>query len=102
MNCNERAENMSKRKLTTDYDYFKPGNNKNIRKDVESTVQNEPMIETPTLQNKEAVTKEKYKPFQTSDDFCFPKMKFGERQCPCQAHWLRQLNGCIMMSSKWI
>ena len=30
MNCNERAENMSKRKLTTDYDYFKPGNN--IRK----------------------------------------------------------------------
>ena len=30
---NERADNMSKRKLT---DYFKPGNNKNVRKDVEA------------------------------------------------------------------
>ena len=29
MNCNERADNMSERKLT---DYFKPGNNKNVRK----------------------------------------------------------------------
>ena len=44
MNCNERADNMSKRKPT---DYLKPGNNKVI-KDVDSTVQNEPMIETTT------------------------------------------------------
>ena len=35
MNCNERTDNMSKRKLT---DCFKPGNNKNVRKDVDSTV----------------------------------------------------------------
>ena len=40
MNCNERADNMSKRKLT---DYFKPGNNKIVRKDVDSTVENEPL-----------------------------------------------------------
>ena len=52
MNCNERADNMSKRKLT---DYFKPGNNKNVRKDVDSTVQNEPIIETTTSQDKETV-----------------------------------------------
>ena len=32
MNCNERADNMSKRKLI---DYLKTGNNKNVRKDVE-------------------------------------------------------------------
>ena len=46
MNCNERADNISKHKLT---DYFKPGNNKNVRKDVDSTAQNEPIIETTTL-----------------------------------------------------
>ena len=68
MNCNARAENMSKRKLT---DYFKPGNNKNVRKDVDSTVQNEPIIETATSQNKEAVIVED-KPFHPSDYFCFP------------------------------
>ena len=45
MNCSERADNMSKRKLT---DYFKPSNNKNVRKDFGSTVQNEPIIETTT------------------------------------------------------
>ena len=33
---------MSKRKLT---DYFIPGNDKNVREDVDSTVQNEPIIE---------------------------------------------------------
>ena len=43
MNCNERADNVSKRKLT---DYLKPDNNRNVRKDVGSTVQNEPIIET--------------------------------------------------------
>ena len=59
---------MSKRKLT---DYFKPGNNKNVRKDVDSTVQNEPIIETATSQNKEAVIVED-KPFHPSDYFCFP------------------------------
>ena len=36
MTCNERADNMSKRKLTN---YFKPGNNKNVRKNVDSTLQ---------------------------------------------------------------
>ena len=41
MNCNERADNRSKPKLT---DYFKSGNDKNVRKDVDSTVQNEPII----------------------------------------------------------
>ena len=45
MNCSERADNMSKRKLT---DYFKPSNNKNVRKVVGSTVQNEPVIDTTT------------------------------------------------------
>ena len=50
MNCNERADNMSKRKPT---DYFKPGNNKKVRKDVNSTVQNEPMIGTTTSQDKD-------------------------------------------------
>ena len=34
MNCNKRADNRSKPKLT---DYFKSGNNKNVRKDVDST-----------------------------------------------------------------
>ena len=60
MNCNERAGNMNKRKLI---DYFKPGNDKNVRKDVGSTVQNEPIIETTTSQDKEAVTIEEDKPF---------------------------------------
>ena len=45
MNCNERADTMSKHKLT---EYFKPDNNENVRKDVDSTVQNEPLIETTT------------------------------------------------------
>ena len=42
MNCRERADNISKCKQT---DYFKPSNNKNVRKDVDS---NEPIIETTT------------------------------------------------------
>ena len=83
MNCNARAENMSKRKLT---DYFKPGNNKDVRKDIDSTVQNEPIIETTTSQDKEGVAIEEDKPSHSSDDFCFSKRKFGERQHPCQAH----------------
>ena len=83
MNCNERADNMSKRKLT---DFFKPGNNKNVRKDVDSPVQNETIIETTTSQDKEAITIEEDKPFHHSYDFCFPKRKFGERQRPCKAH----------------
>ena len=45
MNCNKRADEMNKRKLT---DYFKRSNNKNVRKDVDSTVQNEPVIDTTT------------------------------------------------------
>ena len=72
MNCNKRANNMSKRKLT---DYFKPGNSKNVRKDVDSTVQNEPIIETTTLQDQEVVAIEEGKQFHPSDDFCFPKKK---------------------------
>ena len=87
MNCNERADNMSKCKLI---DYLKTVKNKNVRKDVDSTVQNEPIIETTTSQDKEAVTIEEDKPFHPSDDFCFPNRKFGERQRPCQAHWFRQ------------
>ena len=83
MNCNERADNMSKRKLT---DFFKPGNNKNVRKDVDSPVQNETIIETTTSQDKEAIIIEEDKPFHHSYDFCFPKRKFGERQRPCKAH----------------
>ena len=35
MNCNERADNMSKRKLA---DHFNSGNNTNVREDVDSTV----------------------------------------------------------------
>ena len=83
MKCNERADNMSKCKLT---DYFKPGNNQNVRKDVDSTVQNEPIIETTSSEDNEAVTIEEYKPFSTSEDFSFTKRKFGKRQHPCQAH----------------
>ena len=78
---------MSKCKLI---DYLKTVKNKNVRKDVDSTVQNEPIIETTTSQDKEAVKIEEDKPFHPSDDFCFPKRKFGERQRPCQAHWFRQ------------
>ena len=74
---------MSKCKLI---DYLKTVKNKNVRKDVDSTVQNEPIIETTTSQDKEAVTIEEDKPFHPSDDFCFPNRKFGERQRPCQAH----------------
>ena len=44
---------MSKCKLT---DYFKPGNNKYVRKDVDSTVQNEPITETTSSHDKEVVT----------------------------------------------
>ena len=84
MNCNERAANISKRNLTGD---FKPCNNKNVRKYIDSTVQNEPIIETTTSQDKEAVTIEEDKPFQPFNDFCFPKRKFGERERPCQAYW---------------
>ena len=87
MNWNERADNISKRKVT---DYFKPGNNKNVRNNVDNTVQIEPIIEITTSQDKEAVTVEEDKPFNRSDDFCFPKRKFGEKQRPCQAHWFRQ------------
>ena len=87
MNCNERADNRSKPKLT---DYFKSGYDKNVRKDVDSTVQNEPIIQTTTSQDKEAATIEEGKPFHHSDDFCFPKRKFGESQPPCKAHWFRQ------------
>ena len=78
---------MSKCKLIN---YLKTVKNKNVRKDVDSTVQNEPIIETTTSQDKEAVTIEEDKPFHPSDDFCFPNRKFGERQRPCQAHWFRQ------------
>ena len=87
MNCNERADNISKLKVT---DYFKPGNNKNVRNNVDNTVQIEPIIKITTSQDKEAVTVEEDKPFNRSDDFCFPKRKFGEKQRPCQAHWFRQ------------
>ena len=87
MNWNERADNISKRKVT---DYFKPGNNKNVRNNVDNTVQIEPIIEITTSQDKEAVTIEEDKPFNRSDDFCFPKRKFGEKQRPCQSHWFRQ------------
>ena len=87
MNWNERADNISKRKVT---DYFKPGNNKNVRNNVDNTVQIEPIIKITTSQDKEAVTIEEDKPFNRSDDFCFPKRKFGEKQRPCQAHWFRQ------------
>ena len=55
---------MSKRKLAG---YFKPGNNKNVRKDIDSAVQNEPIIVTTTSQDKESVTIEKGKPFHPSD-----------------------------------
>ena len=79
--------NMSRCKLT---DYFKPGNNKNVRQDVDSTVENQPVTETTILQDKEAVTIEENKPFDPSDDFGFPKRKFGERQHPCQTHWFQQ------------
>ena len=71
-------------------DCLKSGNNKNVRKYVESTVQNEPIIEATTSQDKEAVTIEEDKPFHASDDFSFPKRKFGEKQRPCQSHWFRQ------------
>ena len=87
LNCNEKADSTSKRKVT---DYLKSGNNKNVRKYVESTVQSEPIIEATTSQDKEAVTIEEDKPFHASDDFCFPKRKFGEKQRPCQSHWFRQ------------
>ena len=87
MNCNEIADNMSKRKLTR---HFKPGNNKDVRKDVDSTVENEPIIETIISQDKEDVTIEEDKPFHPSDYFCFPERKFGERQRLCQAYWFRQ------------
>ena len=66
MNCNEGVDNMNKRKLTG---YFKPGNNKNVRRDVDSTVQNEPIIETTTTQYKEANIIEEDKPFHPSNDF---------------------------------
>ena len=69
MNCNERADNMSKRKLT---DYFIPGNDKNVREDVDSTVQNEPIIKITNSQDQEVVTIEEDEPFHSSDDFCFP------------------------------
>ena len=55
----------------------KPANNKNVRKDVDSTVQNEPIIETTTSRDKEAVTIEEDKLFHPSYDFCLPKRKFG-------------------------
>ena len=71
-------------------DCLKSGNNKNVRKYVESTVQNEPIIEATTSQDKEAVTIEEDTPFHASDDFSFPKRKFGEKQRPCQSHWFRQ------------
>ena len=58
-------------------DYFKPENNKNVRKDVHSTVQNEPIIETTTSQDKEFVAIEEDEPFHLSDDFCFPTRKSG-------------------------
>ena len=45
MNCNERADNISKLKVT---DYFKPGNNKNVRNNVDNTVQIEPIIKITT------------------------------------------------------
>ena len=90
---------MSKRKLT---DYFKPGNSKNVRKDVDSTVQNEPIIETTTLQDQEVVAIEEDKQFHPSDDFCFPKKKNEERQHPCHTLGSNNSNGCISMSSKWI
>ena len=87
MNYNGRVSNMSKCKLTN---YFKSGNNKYVRKDVDSTVQNEPIIETTTSQDKEVVTIEEDKPFQPSDEFCFPERKFGERQRPFRAYWFQQ------------
>ena len=94
---------MSKRKLA---DYFNPGNNTNVREDVDSTVQNQPIIETTTSQDKEALTIGEDKPFHRSHDFCFPKSKFGERQRPCQTHWFRiafalmRPYGAIQMSSR--
>ena len=60
---------MSKRKLT---DYFIPGNDKNVREDVDSTVQNEPIIKITNSQDQEVVTIEEDEPFHSSDDFCFP------------------------------
>ena len=99
MNWNERADNISKRKVT---DYFKPGNNKSVRNNVDNTVQIEPIIEITTSQDKEAVTIEEDKPFNRSDDFCFPKRKFGENNVLARPIGSDNSNGCITMSSKWI
>ena len=60
MNCSERADNMSKRKLI---EYFKPDINKNVKLMLTVPVHNEPIIEAATSQDKEAVTIEEYKPF---------------------------------------
>ena len=76
---------MSKGKLTH---YFKPGNNKIVRKDVDSTVQNEPIIKTTTSQDKEAVTME--------------EESLKKDNVLARTIGSNNSNGCIMMSSKWI
>ena len=71
MNCNERADNMSKRKLFI--------SNLVITKMLEEMLKalfNELIIETTTSQDKKAITAEEDKPFHPSDDFYFPKRKF--------------------------
>ena len=91
MNCNERADNMSKRKLT---DHFKLGDNKNVRKNVDSTVQNEPIIDM--SQQKER------NQFTLPMTFAFLKENLEKGNVLARPIGSDNSNGCIMMSSKWI
>ena len=74
---------------------------KNITEDIDSSVQNEPIIDTTTSQDKEAHKIEEDKPSHPSDDFCFPKRKFGKRQRLCQAPWFRQFE-CLHYDKQYV
>ena len=90
---------MSRCKLT---DYFKPVNNKNVRQDVDSTVQNQPVTETTILQGKEAVTIEENKPLTLQLTFAFLKENLEKDNILARPIGCSSSNDCIMMSSKWI
>ena len=98
MNFNERADNMSKCKLTISNLVII----KMLEKDDDSTVQNDPIIETTISQDKEAVTIEENKPFPFQMTFAFLKENLEKDKVLTRPIGSDNSNGCIKMSSKWI
>ena len=97
MNYNERAENMSK--LT---DYFKPGNNKNVRKMLTVLLRISQLSRLLLCKIRKPSQQKKMNHFTLQVTFSFLKENLEKDNILARPAGSNNLNGCIMMSSKWI